>query len=181
MPQQILQATSSTVCNSWHNWERPGTIGEFGIHLIQLFCQCNAHDFYFYAYITQLICSHKLTWILFVQWPHFQPHFGWMCVYVRYSCILQQELLETTLATQTKEAYILFAGLLNCRLSQTHLLWQFFYTGRMTVTQECKVRTCFVNPLILCCLRTKYSSLTFVRKFICSIFITVWNWRWAKP
>jgi len=37
-----------------------------------------------------------------------------MCVYVRYSSTLQQELLETTLATQTKEAYILFAGLLNC-------------------------------------------------------------------
>ena len=76
-----------------------------------------------------------------------------MNVYVRCSSVLQQELF--TCYTDKRSIHLVcWVVELPC-LSQTHLLWQFFYTGRMTVTQECKVRTCFVNPLLLCCMRTR--------------------------
>ena len=41
-PRPVLYAIRGTI---------PGTIGEFGIHLIQLFRQCNAYDFIYMNFI----------------------------------------------------------------------------------------------------------------------------------
>ena len=83
------------------------------------------------------------------------------CVYVRYSSILQQgevNVGDKTCYRDKVSVHLAFWVVELPCLSQTRVLWQFFYIGSCmldssnwnwtTVTQGCKVRTsCFVTML----------------------------------